>query len=227
MPRTGLGENGIARLAAGDGGGAQVVPLHGSAASSCQPGAPADAGRVPHPAKNGAVSDAISADPEGTPAGDLLIRRLGHDDLPEIERHLLALSQTERRARFGTALGDPGITAYARKMDFVRALLVGAVDGPSGRVVGLAEAQPTAAPGRVEMAVSVHAKHRRQGLGRRLLADALAGAFARGAEAAEFLFAPDNRPIAGLVRALGARIDATMDRAELRRARPVARPRAA
>lgn len=69
------------------------------------------------------------------------------------------------------------------------------------------------------MAVSVHAPHRRRGLGRRLLGAALAAAFeARGAEAAEFLFDPGNRPVIHLVRALGAQVGATLDRAELGRA---------
>ena len=129
--------------------------------------------------------------------------------------------------RVGAGVSVPQMTSVGRRIDPGRAVLMGAVDGPSGRLVGLAEAQPTAAPRRVEMAVSVHAPHRRHGLGRRLVAAAVAAAFERGAEAAAFLFAPGNRPIAGLVRALGARIDATMDRAEIRRAQPAAQSRAA
>jgi GNAT superfamily N-acetyltransferase len=174
-----------------------------------------------------AVDAAVAAHLDGATAADLRIRPLGRGDLPEVERHLLAFGPVDRHARFGSALGDAAVAAYARRIDPDRAVLVGAVDGPSGRLVGLAEAQPAAAPHRVEMAVSVHAPHRRHGLGRRLVAQAVAGAFGRGAEAAEFLFDPGNRPIAGLVRALGARIDATLDRAEIRRTRPVARPRAA
>ena len=42
----------------------------------------------------------------------------------------------------------------------------------------------------------------------------MAVAFARGAEAAEFLFDRSNRPVIGLVQALGARIDTSMKRAE-------------
>jgi pimeloyl-ACP methyl ester carboxylesterase/ribosomal protein S18 acetylase RimI-like enzyme len=174
------------------------------------------------------VNPAVAAQLEAAAAAALRLRRLGRHDLPEVERHLLALGPLDRHARFGSALGDAAVAAYARRIDPGRAVLVGAVDGPSGRLVGLAEAQPAAAPHRVEMAVSVHAPHRRRGLGRRLLGAAMAAAFEeRGAEAAEFLFAPGNRPIVGLVRALGARIGATMDRAEVRRAEPAAPPRAA
>ena len=144
-------------------------------------------------------------------------RRLDWRDLPAVERHLLALEPADRRARFGSTLSDAAIIAYARRIDPTRGILMGVVDEPSGRLLGLAEAQPAEAPGWVELAVSVQAPHRRRGLGRRLVGAALAAAFERGAEAAEFLFAPGNRPIAGLVRALGARIDATLDRAEIRR----------
>ena len=44
--------------------------------------------------------------------------------------------------------------------------------------------------------MSVHPYHRREGLGRRLAAEAVALAFAEGAEAAVFLFAPENREMA-------------------------------
>jgi GNAT superfamily N-acetyltransferase len=144
-------------------------------------------------------------------------RRLDRRDLPEMERHLLALEPADRRARFGSAFSDAAILAYARGLNPARGILVGAVDEASGRILGLAEAQPAEAPGWVEVAVSVQAAHRRRGLGRGLVGAVLAAAFERGAEAAEFVFASGNRPIAGLVRALGARIDVTLDRAEIRR----------
>jgi len=214
--RTGTEEAGIARCEAGDGGAAPVTPLHGSASSSRRSGALPDAGDTQPLTEGEAACDAMAERPDRPAARDLVIRRLGHVDLPEIERHLLALSQTERRARFGTALGDAAIVAYARQIDPTRGILMGVVDELSGRILGLAEAQPADAPGWVEVAVSVQAPHRQRGLGRYLVGAVLAAAFERGAEAAEFLFAPGNRPIAGLVRALGARINATLDRAEIR-----------
>jgi ribosomal protein S18 acetylase RimI-like enzyme len=214
MPRITVGRAGIAVRESGR--GAPVVLLHGSARSSGQRRV-ADAGHMPPPTHPGAVNDAVTARLDRADAASgFVVRPLGRGDLPEVERHLLALGPADRRARFGTPLGDGAVAAYARGIDPDRALLVGAFDGPGGRMVGLAEAQPTEAPCRVEMAVSVQAPHRRRGLGRMLVARAAAGAFARGAEAAEFLFAPDNRPVAGLVRALGARVAATLDRAELR-----------
>ncbi len=152
----------------------------------------------------------------------LHLRRLDWRDLREVERHLLALEPAARLARFGAVRGDAAIAAYAWRIDPARAVLIGAVNGASGRIVGLAEAQPTAAPRRVEMAVSVLRPHRCRGLGRQLATAALVVAFARGAEVAECFFDPSNGPIVGLVRALRARIDATQDRAELRRGDTVA-----
>ena len=136
------------------------------------------------------------------------IRRLGRRDLPEVERHLLALGPADRRARFLSSADDGAIARYVARLDPDRAVLVGAA-GPDGRLVGIAEAHPVVdAPRTVEAAVSVHPCHRREGRGRRLVARALSLAFAEGAEAAVFLFAPENRAVAGLARSLGARFPA-------------------
>ena len=144
------------------------------------------------------------------PASEALaIRRLGRHDLPEVERHLLSLGPTDRRKRFLSPFNDDAIARYVGRMQVGRAVLVGAVAavGADGQLAGIAEAHPVADPSRmVEVAVSVHPYHRREGLGRRLVADAVALAFAEGAEAAVFLFAPENRAIARLVLSLGARI---------------------
>jgi ribosomal protein S18 acetylase RimI-like enzyme len=136
------------------------------------------------------------------------IRRLGRRDLPEVERHLLALGPADRRARFLSSADDGAIARYVARLDPGRSVLVGAAD-PDGRVVGLAEAHPVLdTPRAVEVAVSVHPHHRREGLGRRLVTRAASLAFAEGAEAALFLFAPENRAVAGLAASLGARFPA-------------------
>ena len=136
------------------------------------------------------------------------ILRLGRDDLPEVERHLLALGPADRRKRFLAPADDRAVARYVEQLDPDRTFLVGAAS-PEGRLVGIAEAHPVVnAPRTVQAAVSVHPYHRREGLGRRLLARALTLAFAEGAEAAEFQFAPENRAIAGLASTLGARFPA-------------------
>ena len=136
------------------------------------------------------------------------IVRLGRRDLPEVERHLLALGPADRRKRFLSPADDGAISGYVSRLDPDRAVLVGAA-GPDGCLVGIAEAHPVVdAPRTVEVAVSVHPYHRREGHGRRLVAHALSVAFAGGAEAAVFHFAPENRALAGLAGTLGARLPA-------------------
>jgi ribosomal protein S18 acetylase RimI-like enzyme len=144
---------------------------------------------------------------------ELQIRTLDDHDLPEIERHMLALDSISRRSRFGSAFGDTSVLAYVRRIDLTRALLVGAAD-PTGRIVGLAEAQPTTLPEQVEMAVSIHAAYRLRGLGGHLVNWAMKSAFARGAVVAQFLFARDNQAIVGLIRAIGGQFTG-LDRAQM------------
>ena len=170
--------------------------------------------------------DLIEAEAEAEADVALLVRRLGWRDLPEMERHLLSLGPADRRKRFLSPATDAAIAGYVARLDPVRAVLVGAADG-DGRVVGVAEAHPVVdAPRTVEVAVSVHPYHRRKGLGRRLVGRAVSLAFAEGAEAAVFLFAPENRDIARLAGSLGARFPAP-GRALLLAAPPSAVARAA
>jgi GNAT superfamily N-acetyltransferase len=155
------------------------------------------------------------AAPGPSSAGPALLRRLGPPDLAAVERHLLALGPEDRRTRFLSRFGDAVISAYVRRIDPVAGILFGALDGPEGELLGLAEAYPTGAPGRVEVAVSVLPAHRRRGLGRRLVGRAVAAGFAAGAAVAEFHFAPENLALARLVASLGGRVGPTQ--AELHR----------
>lgn len=138
--------------------------------------------------------------------GDVVlhVRQLGTDDLRAIEQHLLSLGPPDRRSRFFCNRDDAAISAYARRLDPSRAVLIGAFD-PSEGLIGLAEAHPTDTMGTVEVAVTIDAAFRRRGLARRLVTRVLALAFGRGARSAELNYAPGNRPLVALVRALGGR----------------------
>jgi ribosomal protein S18 acetylase RimI-like enzyme len=143
------------------------------------------------------------------------LRQLDRGDIPEIERHFLALDPLGRRNRFGSTLSDFAVSTYAHRIDPSREIVIGAVDGRSNRIVGLAQAAGSAANRRVALAVSVQTAYRRRGLGRGLVTMATAIAVERGAEAAEFRFAAGNRAISGLVRTLGTRVDLTLDGSEV------------
>jgi hypothetical protein len=140
----------------------------------------------------------------------LHVRQLGARDLGAIERHLLELEPADRRARFLYYASDSVIAAYARGIDPSQTVLIGAFDpfGDSDCLIGLAEAHPAEALHMVEIAVTVDAYFRRRGLARRLVALALAIAFAGGARSAQFFFAPSNDALMGLVNSLGGWITA-------------------
>jgi GNAT superfamily N-acetyltransferase len=133
------------------------------------------------------------------------MRRLDDRDLPAIETHLLDLDPVSRNRRFRSGFGDAAVSAYVRRLDLRRAILVGAIEADSRRIVGLAEAHPADAPRTVEIGTSVLAEHRRQGLARNLVGRAIAVAFAHGASTVELLFDPDNYPAARIATGLNAR----------------------
>ena len=138
------------------------------------------------------------------------IRQLGRRDLPEVERHLRSLGPSDRRKRFLLPFDDGAIAQYVARIDTDRTVLVGAESEAGGRLAGIAEARPVGGDGRsprmVEVGVTVHPYHRREGLGRRLAAAAVALAFAEGAEAVVFPFPPENREMAEVLAAIGARV---------------------
>jgi hypothetical protein len=86
----------------------------------------------------------------------LQVRVLDGEDLATIERHLLALDPRSRNTRFGSGFAESSVSNYVRRIDLRRAQLVGAIGRADGCLVGLAEAQPSRSPRRVELAVSVH-----------------------------------------------------------------------
>jgi GNAT superfamily N-acetyltransferase len=144
----------------------------------------------------------------GRPTGEVVFRTLRSSDLPAIKAHLLALGRGDRASRFHALLGDDAIHAYIGRIDFSRMILIGAFDGATEQLVGLAEAHLDAAisPLRAEVSVSVLASHRGRGIGRLLTAVALDDAAARGTRRADFYFQAGNRALACLVRHLGAPI---------------------
>jgi pimeloyl-ACP methyl ester carboxylesterase/GNAT superfamily N-acetyltransferase len=165
-----------------------------------------------------AVNPSIVAHLNNAATSVLSLQRLDGSDLIRVNRHLLALDRADRHARFGTACDDTKIIGCTRRIDPSRAILIGAVERASGHIVGLAEAHPAiGASRRMELAVSVDRPLRRRGLGLRLVGEAAAVAFERGAEVLAFFFDPDNRPVVGLARRFRVRVDAALGCAEIHR----------
>jgi ribosomal protein S18 acetylase RimI-like enzyme len=153
----------------------------------------------------------------------LTCRRLGEGDRRVILEHFLALGVADRQRRFHALRSDEALARYVLALDLARVALIGVLDG-RGILVGLAEAHldDPARPLEAEISVSVLEGWRRVGLGRRLVGEALACAFSRGAVRATLVFTPDNQPLVRLLRGLGARIEVLRGRATLEQALPQA-----
>jgi GNAT superfamily N-acetyltransferase len=136
-----------------------------------------------------------------------LLRRLFQRDGTAIEAHLLGLDVDDRRLRFFREATDAQIRAYVQGIDWNHTLLLGAIC--AGRVGGIAEAlfDRSVPPRHVEVAVSVDADLRGQGLGRFLVAHAVDGAGLLGVSPTSLSFLRENRPIQRIVRSLGGHLD--------------------
>jgi RimJ/RimL family protein N-acetyltransferase len=152
----------------------------------------------------------------------LVIRKLHSADLDEIQRHFLDLARFDRAARFMSAASDEAVKSYLRGIDQSAATMIGAF-ALSGRLVGLAEAQPTEEAATVEIAVTVAADYQLKGLGRELVRRLIALAFAEGVRIAEFNFCPSNKPIIRIVSSLGGRFGKLLGQASISRAANIGR----
>jgi aminoglycoside 6'-N-acetyltransferase I len=144
----------------------------------------------------------------------LNVRPLDASDLRAIEQHMLELTPLDRRARFLFQAKDTSITAYARRLDPLRDILIGAFDS-SERLIGFAGAHADEEFRIVEIGITIDEDYRGRGLGRRLVALAMELAFARGAHSVHFNFSPDNHKFTRLVNALGGRIGIPVGHVEI------------
>jgi len=132
------------------------------------------------------------------------LRRLGDEDLPLIEMHLLSLDMPSRNSRFHGGFCDAAVAAYVRGLDPSTDVLFGAIDPGTGCIVGLAEARPADAPKTMELGASVLQSHRKRGLAHALVALAVDVASDQGATAADLRFAPGNLAANRIAARLGA-----------------------
>jgi GNAT superfamily N-acetyltransferase len=150
---------------------------------------------------------AVDPLPEWRAGNPPMVRRLYQHDARAIEAHLLSLDAHDRRLRFFRAATDTQIRAYVQGIDWDHSLLIGAID--ADRVVGIAEAllDRSAAPRHAEIAVSVDADLRGQGLGGFLVAHAADRAALLGVRETRLTFLQENRSIQRIIRSLGGRLD--------------------
>jgi len=132
------------------------------------------------------------------------LRRLGDEDLPLIEMHLLSLDMPSRNSRFHGGFCDAAVAAYVRGLDPSTDVLFGAIDPGTGCIVGLAEARPADAPKTMELGASVLQSHRKRGLAHALVALAVDVASDQGATAADLRLAPGDLAANRIAARLGA-----------------------
>ena len=135
------------------------------------------------------------------------IRPIAPDDEPALRALFDRLSPETVRQRFfryWRRLPDDWFHHFTH-VDYVQRLaLVGEVDAPDGpRVVGVARYEPGEEEGRAEVAIVVEDAWQGRGIGRRLLAELLAEAQARGIRRFHADVLADNQRRLTLIRRVG------------------------
>lgn len=140
-----------------------------------------------------------------------LMERLGEDDRTSFADHLKALSESDRRLRFGTAVDDEFIDRYVGRIDFRRDIVFGVRSGPGQWIGGghLVAQDRTA-----ELGLSVLDPARGHGLGGAILRFAAARAARMGATRLYMHFLTSNRSILAIARRAGMAIESESGEAD-------------
>ena len=104
----------------------------------------------------------------------LVIRKLTARESGRLTEHLGRLSDEDRRLRYGHFVNDSGLARYVDAIDWTQSWVVGAFEGAELRgVVEVQRGGGSPYPFTAELSVSVEKSHQNQGLGTRLVAEAL------------------------------------------------------
>jgi len=155
----------------------------------------------------------------------LVIRKLSVRESERLKHHLGRLSQEDRRLRFGHFVNELGLAHYVDAIDWAESWAVGAFEGAQLR--GIVEVRRgTGAPSATtaELSVSVEESHQNQGLGSRLVAEALLVARNRNIRSVFLLCLPENRPIQKIARKFAGRLTSVDGDLEARIRPPLATP---
>jgi GNAT superfamily N-acetyltransferase len=125
-------------------------------------------------------------------------RKLFPSEAGRLASHLQRLTSADRRLRFFGAVSDAGIDAHCRRIDWMKAVVIGFFDAAELR--GAVEIRFTG-PGRAaEIALSVESGWQNRGVGAELLRRATMIAENRGASLLEMIYLPENARVQNLVR---------------------------
>jgi GNAT superfamily N-acetyltransferase len=125
-------------------------------------------------------------------------RKLFLSEGHRLAAHLKRLSPADRRLRFFGAISEAGIDAHCRRIDWMKAVVLGIFE--AGELRGAAEIRLNG-PGRpAEIALSVESDWQHRGIGGELLRRAITIAENRGVSRLELLYLPENFRVQSLVR---------------------------
>lgn len=131
------------------------------------------------------------------------IERLHADARAPLFAHLLALSDADRRLRFGRAIAPSVVAEYVNRIDFTRDTVLGVRDDQS-LLVGMAHLACGEDP--AEVALSVLSMHRRRGIASALFGIAVARARRYGMRGIRMLFPAGNVPILRIALRFGMKV---------------------
>lgn len=134
-----------------------------------------------------------------------VFRNLAPFETWRLKQHLLRLSSDERRLRFSGAVGEHFISDHCDRIDWLRAVVIGAFE--DGILRGAAELQlETGVPGRAELAITVEAAWQDQGIGTELLSRTITIAANRAMRSIYMICLLDNRRMQHVARKFADRL---------------------
>ncbi len=132
-----------------------------------------------------------------------MIDRLSVADRDGLRSHFLSLDASDRRLRFGAAVGDAHILGYVNAIDFGQSYLYGVRNGQGGWL-GIGHLSPAGAD--AELGLSVLPDARGRGLGAAIFRFAVAQASRDGASRLYMHCLTGNRAILSIARSAGMSI---------------------
>jgi RimJ/RimL family protein N-acetyltransferase len=142
-----------------------------------------------------------------------VFRKLLPYEIWRLREHLLRLSAADRRLRFFVGVNDDFIANYCRRLDALRAIIIGFFE--DGVLRGAAELHLAGDfAGRAELAITVENGWQRDHIGTELLGHAITVAENRGMRTIEMVCLLDNRRMQHVARKFTDRLDIVEDQAE-------------
>lgn len=134
------------------------------------------------------------------------VRKLWPLDTAAFRRHLLRLDEETRQSRFGSAVSDDFLNAYADTARRIGTVVFGAFTGPEMHASAELRSLHALGDATAEAAFAVEKDHQQHGLGSTLMDRIVAAARNRGIGQVHMICARDNSRMQRLAEKFGARI---------------------